>query len=157
MQRGEVWLADVDERRPVVLLSGDEASGFRAMQVVAPAGTEISGVAVEVAVGAPEGLPLEGVLRVALPRPGLVPCTWLVTLAEEDLTEQVGVLSSAKLGEVEDALRAGGLEWTAHKSSHPTSTRSNPAHLPGHSAKASLPTPSRTRSTNSPRMSRQPR
>ncbi|WP_394814303.1 type II toxin-antitoxin system PemK/MazF family toxin [Streptomyces dubilierae] len=114
MQCGEVWLADFDERRPVVLLSGDEASGFRAMQIVAPAGIEISGVAVEVAVGAPEGLPLEGVLRVALPRPGLVPCTWLVTLAKEDLTEQVGVLSSAKLGEIEDALRAGGLEQVAH-------------------------------------------
>ncbi|MEW1873775.1 type II toxin-antitoxin system PemK/MazF family toxin [Streptomyces caelestis] len=114
MQRGEVWLADFDERRPVVLLSGDEASGFRAMQVVAPAGAEISGVAVEVAVGAPEGLSLEGVLRVALPRPGLVPCTWLVTLAQEDLTEQVGVLSSAKLGAIEDALRAGGLEQVAH-------------------------------------------
>ncbi|GAB1331975.1 hypothetical protein ACE1SV_63140 [Streptomyces sennicomposti] len=114
MQRGEVWLADFDERRPVLLLSGDEASGFRAMQVVAPAGTEIRGVAVEVAVGAPEGLPLGGVLRVALPRPGLVPCTWLVTLAQEDLIEQVGVLSSAKLGEIEDALRAGGLEQTAH-------------------------------------------
>ncbi|MGW5329406.1 type II toxin-antitoxin system PemK/MazF family toxin [Streptomyces sp. NPDC004014] len=114
MQRGEVWLADFDERRPVVLLSGGEASGFRAMQVVAPAGTDISGVAIEVAVGAPEGLPFEGVLRVALPRPGLVPCTWLVTLAKEDLTEQVGVLSSAKLGEIEDALRAGGLEQAVH-------------------------------------------
>ncbi|MEU6236695.1 type II toxin-antitoxin system PemK/MazF family toxin [Kitasatospora sp. NPDC047058] len=110
MQRGEVWWVDFDERRPVVLLSGDEASGFRAMQVVAPAGTEISGVAVEVAVGAPEGLPLGGVLRVALPRPGLVPCTWLVTLAREDLIERVGALSSAKLDEIKDALRAGGLE-----------------------------------------------
>ncbi|MER7341884.1 type II toxin-antitoxin system PemK/MazF family toxin [Streptomyces sp. NPDC000075] len=117
MQRGEVWLADFDEQRPVVLLSGDGASGFRAMQVVATtsAGTEISGVAVEVAVGAPEGLPLEGVLRVALPRPGLVPCNWLVTLAPEDLTERVGVLSSTKLGEIEDALRAGGLEQAAHQ------------------------------------------
>ncbi|MGX1364812.1 mRNA interferase MazF [Streptomyces canus] len=115
MQRGEVWLADIDERRPVVLLSGDEASGFRAMQIVAPAGTEISGVAVEVMVGEPEGLPLQGVLRVALPRPGVVPCTWLVTLAQEDLTEQVGVLSPAKLGEIEDALRAGGLEQAAHQ------------------------------------------
>ncbi|MFJ9945259.1 type II toxin-antitoxin system PemK/MazF family toxin [Streptomyces erythrochromogenes] len=115
MQRGEVWLADFDERRPVVLLSGDEASGFRAMQVVAAAGTDISGVAVEVAVGTPEGLPLEGVLRVALPRPGLVPCTWLVTLAQEDLIERVGALSSAKLGEIEGALRAGGLEQAAHQ------------------------------------------
>jgi mRNA interferase MazF len=110
MQRGEVWWVDFDERRPVVLLSGEEASGFRAMQVVAPAGTEISGVGVEVAVGADEGLPLEGVLRVALPRPGLIPCTWLVTLTDEDLIERAGVLSSTKLGELKDALRLGGLE-----------------------------------------------
>ncbi|MFF0695145.1 type II toxin-antitoxin system PemK/MazF family toxin [Streptomyces tendae] len=110
MRRGEVWWADFDERRAVVLLSGGEASGFLAMQVVAPAGTGLSGVAVEVTVGAPEGLPLEGVLRVALPRPGLIPCTWLVTLTREDLIGQVGVLPSAKLGEIEDALRLGGLE-----------------------------------------------
>ncbi len=110
MQHGEVWWADFDERRPVVLLSGEEASGVWAMQVVAPADIEISGLAVEVTVGAPEGLPFEGVLRVALPRPGLVPCTWLVTLAREDLIDRAGVLPPAKLGELQDALRLGGLE-----------------------------------------------
>ncbi|GAA4990055.1 hypothetical protein GCM10023205_71660 [Yinghuangia aomiensis] len=66
MRRGEVWWADFDEQTAVVLLSGEEASGFLAMQVVAPAGTDISGVAVEVAVGAPEGLPLEGVVTACL-------------------------------------------------------------------------------------------
>ena len=110
MRRGEDWWADVDERRAVVLLSGEEGSGFLAMQVVAPAGTDLSGMAVEVAVGAPEGLPLEGVLRVASPRPGLIPCTWLVTLTREDLIGRAGVLPPAKLGEIEDALRLGGLE-----------------------------------------------
>ncbi|MEV0226961.1 type II toxin-antitoxin system PemK/MazF family toxin [Streptomyces sp. NPDC050704] len=110
MRRGEVWWADFNEQQAVVLLSGEEASGFLAMQVVAPAGTGLSGVAVEVAVGAPEGLPLEGVLRVALPRPDLIPCTWLVTLAREDLIGQAGVLPSAKLSEIEDALRLGGLK-----------------------------------------------
>ncbi|MBA0052963.1 type II toxin-antitoxin system PemK/MazF family toxin [Streptomyces sp. AJS327] len=110
MQRGEVWWADFDERRPVVLLSEVEASEFRAMQVVAPAGTELSGVAAELAVGASEGLPLEGVLRVALPRPGLIPCTWLVTLTRKDLIERAGALSSTKLGELQDLLRLGGLE-----------------------------------------------
>ncbi|MWA16203.1 type II toxin-antitoxin system PemK/MazF family toxin [Streptomyces sp. BA2] len=94
MQRGEIWWADIDERRPVVLLSG-EASEFRAMQVVVPAGIELGGVAAELAVGASERLPLEGVLRVALPRPGLIPCTWLVTLTRKDLVERAGVLSSA--------------------------------------------------------------
>lgn len=110
MQRGEVWWVDFDERRPVVLLSGEEASGFRAIQVVAPADTEISGLAVEVAVGAPEGLPMDGVVRVALPRPGLIPCTWLATLTRGDLIEHVGTLSSARFSELEEALRLGGLD-----------------------------------------------
>ena len=51
MRRGEVWWAEFGERRPVVLLSDEEPSGFRAMQVVAPADTDISGLGTEVAVG----------------------------------------------------------------------------------------------------------
>ncbi|MFF3847738.1 type II toxin-antitoxin system PemK/MazF family toxin [Streptomyces sp. NPDC002328] len=114
MQRGEVWWVGFDERRPFVLLSVDNASGIRAMQVVAPAGVDISGLGVEVRVGATEGLPFEGVLRFAFTRPGFTPCTWLTTLAREDLTERAGVLPSAKLSEIEDALRHGGQakEWT---------------------------------------------
>ncbi|CAL9648800.1 type II toxin-antitoxin system PemK/MazF family toxin [Streptomyces sp. enrichment culture] len=114
MQRGEVWWVDFDERRPVVLLSDEESSGFRAMQVVAPAGVDISGLAVEVAVGAREGLPFEGVLRFAFPRPGFTPCTWLTTVARDDLIERASVLSSVKLSEVEEALRAAEQrkEWT---------------------------------------------
>ncbi|MFD9326226.1 type II toxin-antitoxin system PemK/MazF family toxin [Streptomyces sp. NPDC060065] len=105
MQRGEVWWVEFDERRLVVLLSGDDASGIRAMQVVAPAGVDISGLGVEVQVGAAEGLPLEGVLRFAFPRPGFTPCTWLTTMSGDDLIERAGVLPSAKLTEIEDALR----------------------------------------------------
>ena len=76
MHRGEVWWVDFDERRPVLLLGDEEPSGFRAIQVVAAAPTDITGVALEVAIGNVEGLPFEGVVRVALSRPGLVPCTW---------------------------------------------------------------------------------
>jgi mRNA interferase MazF len=114
MQRGEVWWVEFDERRPVVLLSEDEPSGFRAMQVVAPADTDFSGLGIEVAVGVPEGLPFEGVLRFAFPWPGFTPCTWLTTLSRDDLLERAGVLSSAKLSEIDDALRAAGrgVEWT---------------------------------------------
>ncbi|WP_432189503.1 type II toxin-antitoxin system PemK/MazF family toxin [Streptomyces sp. Tue6028] len=114
MQRGDVWWVDFDERRPVVLLSDEESSGFQAMQVVAPAGVDISGLGVEVAVGLLEGLPFEGVLRFALPRPGFTPCTWLTTVARDDLIERAGVLSSAKLNEVGEALHAAGQrrEWT---------------------------------------------
>ncbi|MFH8463449.1 type II toxin-antitoxin system PemK/MazF family toxin [Streptomyces sp. NPDC017991] len=105
MQRGEVWWVKFDERRLVVLLAADDASRVRAMQVVAPAGVDISGLGVEVHVGAGEGLPLEGVLRFAFPCPGFTPCTWLTTVSQDDLIERAGVLSSAKLSEIEDALR----------------------------------------------------
>jgi mRNA interferase MazF len=114
VQRGEVWWVEFDERRLVVLLSVDDASGIRAMQVVAPAGVDMSGLGIEVRVGATEGLPFEGVLRFAFPRPGITPCTWLTTVSRADLIERAGVLSSAKLREIEDALRLGGQakEWT---------------------------------------------
>ncbi|MCY0919433.1 type II toxin-antitoxin system PemK/MazF family toxin [Streptomyces sp. H27-G5] len=114
MQRGEVWWVEFDERRLVVLLSGAEASQLRAMQIVAPAGIDISCLGVEVAVGTMEGLPMEGVLRFAFAHPGFTPCTWLTTLSRDDLIERAGVLSSSKLREIEDALRLAGQpkEWT---------------------------------------------
>jgi mRNA interferase MazF len=114
VQRGEVWWAEFDERRPVVLLSGEGPSGFRAMQVVAPADTDITGLGIEVAVGVKEGLPFDGVLRFAFPWPGFTPCTWLTTLSREDLTEQAGALPAAKLSEIDDALLASEqtAEWT---------------------------------------------
>ena len=105
MQRGEVWWVQFDERRLVVLLSGDDASGIRVMQVVAPAGVDISGLGIEVMVGASEGLPFEGVLRLAFPRPGFTPCTWLTTVSRDDLIERAAVLSSVKLSEIDDALQ----------------------------------------------------
>src|SRR6202035_3423617 len=105
MRRGEIWWVEFDERRPVVLLSEDEPSGFRAMQVVAPADTDISAWGIEVAVGVPEGLPFEGVLRFAFPWPGFTPCTWLTTLSRDDLIERAGAVSTAKLSEIEDSLR----------------------------------------------------
>lgn len=108
MECGEVWWVDFDERRPVVLLSDEESSGFQAMQVVAAAGVDISGLGVEVAVGPLEGVPFEGVLRFAFPRPGFTPCTWLTTVAQDDLVERASVLSAAKLSEVGEALHAAG-------------------------------------------------
>jgi mRNA interferase MazF len=105
MQRGEVWWVEFDERRPVVVLSGDHESGFQAVQVVAAADVSIEGLGVEVPVGAAEGLPFEGVLRFAFPRPGYTPCTWLTTLSADDLIERAGALPDAKVAEIEDAIR----------------------------------------------------
>jgi mRNA interferase MazF len=139
VERGEVWWALIDERRAVVLLSGEEATEFRAMQIVAPAsvderrgfvvlsgeeaadssavqqivaraGAGIGGVGVEVEIGTREGLPYEGVVRLALPRNGHLFCTWLVTLTREDLIERAGALSSTKLDQLENALRLAGIE-----------------------------------------------
>lgn len=52
-----------------------------------------------------QGNPFEGVLRLAFPRPGFTPCTWLTTVSRDDLIERAAVLSSAKLSEIDDALR----------------------------------------------------
>ena len=104
MRRGDVWWVEFDERRLVVLLSGDEATGFRAMQVVTPAGVDLSGLGVEVPVGTAEGLPFDGVLRLAFPQPGFTPCTWLTTVTPGDLVERAAVLSSAKLRAIDEAL-----------------------------------------------------
>jgi mRNA interferase MazF len=109
MIRGEVWWARVDERCPIVLLS-QEAAKIRGMLIVAPANAPIEGKAVEVRVGVSEGLPYEGVLRVALLRPGRINCSWLVTLDRTDLLERAGALSAEKLGQLEDAIQRGGLE-----------------------------------------------
>jgi mRNA interferase MazF len=94
----------------VVLLSQDGADKVLAIMVVAPASASIDDHTVEVKVGAREGLPLEGVVRVALPRPGRINCSWLVTLSQTNLLERVGALSSAKLGRFNDAFRRAGLE-----------------------------------------------
>jgi mRNA interferase MazF len=114
MRRGEIWWAEFDEERPVVLLSGEDPSGFRAIQVVAPADTDISGLGIEVTVGTQEGLPFDGVLRFVFPRPGFTPCTWLTTLSRDELIEPAGEVSAAKLSEIDAALRASEkrAEWT---------------------------------------------
>jgi mRNA interferase MazF len=114
MRRGEIWWARFDEPRPVVLLSDEEPSGCKAIQVVAPADTDISGLGAEVAVGTREGLPFDGVVRIGFPRPGFTPCTWLTTLGRDDLIERAGALSPAKLAEIDEVLRASErrTEWT---------------------------------------------
>lgn len=94
MKRGELWWAEVDKRRPVVLVSRDEAYGLRALVVVAPVTTTIRGYAVEVRVGKREGLPRDGVVN----------CDWLTTLPVADLKERICLLPHKKLAELDAAL-----------------------------------------------------
>jgi mRNA interferase MazF len=139
VERGEVWWAQIDEKRPVVLLSGGAGPEFRAMQIVPPAtpaekrgfvlmsggeaidaeerrriidsaGSAVGAIGVEVGVGTEEGLPQDGAVRVALPKDGKIFCTWMVTLAEDDLIERVGVLSPEKLRELDNAMELAAVE-----------------------------------------------
>lgn len=95
MKRGELWWADVDKRRPVVLLSRPEAYAVRAAVIVAPTSTKIRGFSTEVRLGRSEGLPRSCVLN----------CDWLVTLRKDRLVERVGALSPSKLRQLDEALR----------------------------------------------------
>jgi mRNA interferase MazF len=95
VKRGEIWWARLDKRRPVVLLSRDEAYDVRAMVIVAPTSTTVRGFAAEVKVGMREGLP----------RACVINCDWLVTISKADLVERAGTLSSTKLRQLDDALR----------------------------------------------------
>ncbi|HLL65865.1 MAG TPA: hypothetical protein VK453_08950 [Micromonosporaceae bacterium] len=138
MERGEVWLAQIDEERPVVLLQGGAGPDFRAMQIVEPATPAqklgfvvMSGeqavdvderrrivgeagpdavIGIEVFFGAKEGLAESGVIRVALPRDGKIFCTWSTAVSEESLIKQIGTLSPAKQHELDVALALAGQE-----------------------------------------------
>ncbi len=79
----------------MLLISREEAYEVRAMVIVAPVSTTVRGFAVEVRVGAAEGLP----------RSGVVNCDWLVTIPKADLLERAGRMSAAKMEKVDDALR----------------------------------------------------
>lgn len=101
MKRGEIWWAVVDKRRPVVLVSRQEAYAVRAMVITAPVSTTIRGYSVEIKLGPREGLP----------RTSVINCDWLVTLPKQSLDQRIGVLSEQKLQQLDDALRfALGLE-----------------------------------------------
>jgi mRNA interferase MazF len=95
VNRGDVWWARLDKRRPVVLLSREEAYAVRALVIVAPVTTTVRGFAVEVRVGRREGLP----------RASVITCDWLVTVPKVDLIERAGRLDGAKLAQLDDALR----------------------------------------------------
>lgn len=95
MKRGEIWWAHVDKRRPVVLVSRDEAYRVRKLVIVVPVSTTVRGYAVEVKVGRREGLPRSGVIN----------CDWLVTVPKDALVERAGALSAQKVELMDHALR----------------------------------------------------
>jgi len=108
--RGEVWWARVNGEQPVVLLSDDGRGDIQAVFVVEPATTDIEGVCVELPIGPDEGLADPGAVRVALPRDGAIPCSWLVTVGRDDLVRRAGALSAEKLRDLTRIMTLAGLE-----------------------------------------------
>jgi mRNA interferase MazF len=137
VERGELWWAQIDGKRPVVLLQGGAGPDFLAMQIVEPAtpeqkvgfvlmsgqqatdvderrriveeaGPDSRAIGIEVFFGAKEGLAETGVVRVALPQDGKIFCTWSTTVSEESLIKRIGTLTPAKQHELEVALALAG-------------------------------------------------
>jgi mRNA interferase MazF len=98
MQRGEVWWAELPApagRRPVVLLSRNEAYSVRQLVTVAPITTRVRGIPTEVPLGREDGLPKRCVANLDT----------ITTIPKSTLAAPVGVLGPAKLHAVERALK----------------------------------------------------
>ena len=104
MRRGEIWWAELAPpagRRPVLLLSRNEAYVVRELVTVAPVTTRVRHIVSEVSLGSED----------KLPRPCVVNLDSITTIAKGSLRERLTSLSLEKLKEVEVALHfALGLE-----------------------------------------------
>ena len=104
MKRGEIWWAQLTPpsgRRPVLLLSRDEAYAVRDLVTVAPVTTRIRHIPSEVALGPEDGLPHLCVVNLDT----------ITTIAKRSLSARLTTLSSGKREEVAAALHfALGLE-----------------------------------------------
>jgi len=97
MRRGEVWWSELPEpagRRPVVLLSRDEAYSVRELVTVAPVTTRVRGLPVEVALGRGEGLPRRCVANLDT----------VTTIPRRCLVSRISTLSDSKVTLLDEAL-----------------------------------------------------
>jgi mRNA interferase MazF len=98
LKKGEVWWARLKPpagRRPVVLLSRDEAYAVRTAVTVAPVTTTVRGIAVEVSLGLEDGLP----------KLCAVNCDSLLTIPKACLESRIARLSERKIEEIHKAVR----------------------------------------------------
>ena len=104
MRRGEIWWAELEPptgRRPVVLLSRDEAYSVRLLVIVAPVTTRIRNIPSEVPLGADDGMPQDCVANLDT----------ITTIPKDCLHSRLSTLSPRKLKEIEAAIHfALGLE-----------------------------------------------
>jgi mRNA interferase MazF len=98
MRRGEVWWADLSApagRRPVVLLSRNEAYAVRQLVTVAPVTTRIRRIPTEVELGRDEGLPRRCVANLDT----------VTTIPKAVLTERIAALSPQRMVALDRALK----------------------------------------------------
>ena len=104
MRRGEIWWAELEPpagRRPVVLLSRDEAYSVRSLVIVAPVTTRKRHIPSEVSLGPSEGMPQECVANLDT----------ITTIPKDCLRNRLITLSPKKLEEIELAIHfALGME-----------------------------------------------
>jgi mRNA interferase MazF len=62
-RRGEVWLADLDKRRPVVVLTRDPLGSYLHSVIVGPITSTVRNLSTEVAVGPDDGVAIESVVN----------------------------------------------------------------------------------------------
>ena len=104
MRRGEMWWAELEppaDRRPVVLLSRNEAYNVRSLVIVAPVTTRIRHIPSEVPLGIDDGMPQDCVANLDT----------ITTIPKDCLQSRLTILSTKKLREIESAIRfALGME-----------------------------------------------
>jgi mRNA interferase MazF len=104
MKRGEIWWAELGPpagRRPVLLLSRDEAYFVRNLIIVAPVTTRIRHIPSEVSLSHEDGLP----------KPCVVNLDTITTIVKTSLHDRLTILSTEKLKDVEVAIHfALGME-----------------------------------------------
>lgn len=98
MKRGEVWWASLPRpagRRPVVLLSRDEAYQVRNLITIAPVTTRIRDIPVEVRLGPSDGLP----------RQCAVNLDTITTIPKSLLASRITLLSPEKIQAINEAIK----------------------------------------------------
>lgn len=94
-EHGEIWEADVDKRRPVVVVSRDDLQGRRESATVAVVTSALRDIPTFVLLDHRDGLP----------QASAVNCDELRTLRKARLARRIGRLSQAKVDALDDALR----------------------------------------------------
>jgi len=94
-EHGEIWIATVDKRRPVVIVSRDDLHGRRQQTTIALVTHTIHDVPTQVVIDHRDGLPDLSVVN----------CDALQTVWKSTLERRLGRLSASKIDALDDALR----------------------------------------------------